>query len=83
MCLLYPVKLSKACISHQERNVASRIKKLLMPLLYQYCYNLKAAKIRTVKLLRKLQNHTAGMQAMVGMNACHVPQALLSILQGQ
>ena len=53
MCLLYPVKLSKACISHQERNVASRIKKLLMPLLYQYCYNLKAAKIRTVKLLRK------------------------------
>ena len=45
--------LSKGCISYQDRNVASRIKKLLMPLSYQYCCNLKAAKIRTVKLLRK------------------------------
>lgn len=54
--LLYPVKLSKACISHQERNAASRIKNCWMPLLYQYCYNLKAAKIRTVNYSETARN---------------------------
>ena len=46
MCLLRPMKLSKACIRHQDRKVASSIKKLLILLSYHYSHNLKATKNR-------------------------------------